>query len=370
MSQHTDTPARPTEAQLARGLRLEAPAPTLAPAGDGPRRFRGTAYTGAALSYYGYLMIVDLAGARLPSPCPVLEGHNRNQRRGVATLSSDGRALAIEGTLLGNDGARAIAADADDGFPWQLSVHAQPQGVEELATGTTAEVNGRTVTGPIDILRRVSIREVSFTPTGVDAGTSAEMLSLSIIPDAGAALAVPTEDIDMPQQSAGTPAPAGTPPATDPDLAARVAALTAELSAATARAEQAEARLAAVPGTDVLADLQRQVSEQGAAIAQRDRDDLILAAEADGRLLPGSKLHEHAAALPLEPLRALLSSLTPIPALTGSQTRGRAPAGAGSTSAETWGPELEAEFGSKEVYEAYQAAQARGLVKIYGGDQA
>ena len=52
-------------------------------------------------------------------------------------------------------------------------------------------------------------------------------------------------------------------------------------------------------------------------------------------------------------------------ALQGAHAGGRAPAAA-PTPARS--PQLEAEFGSREVYDAYRAAEQKGLIKIYGGD--
>lgn len=335
---------------LLAALHLAAEAPALsAPDADGPRRFSGVAYSGAPLQYFGQRMVVDLADVTLPTPCPVLESHDRALRRGVAALASDGERLRIDGRLLANEGAQQIAADADAGFPWQLSIHAEPGSVEELGPGAEATINGRTLSGPLTILRQVRIRETSFTPTGVDAETSARVFSVP---------AHPPEDHPMSEH----PRPEAASPGAEE---ARITQLEQQLAEQTARAEAAEAQLAAAPGAEVVADLQRQVAELTARIETGEREDLILGAEADGRLLPGSALHQHAESLGLEPLKALLASLTPVAALQGSQTGGRAPAAAPTPE---WSPQLEAEFGSREVYDAYRAAEQKGLIKIYGGD--
>ena len=57
-----------------------------------------------------------------------------------------------------------------------MSAHIDPARVESLPAGKTASVNGQTVTGPILILRDSDVREVSFTPTGVDKSTHATVL--------------------------------------------------------------------------------------------------------------------------------------------------------------------------------------------------
>ena len=84
------------------------------------------------------------------------------------------------GRLLSNEDAQSLAADADEGFPWQMSVHAEPGRVEEIAVGASFSVNGRALTGPLIVLRDTLIRELSFTPTGVDAATEARVLSAEV----------------------------------------------------------------------------------------------------------------------------------------------------------------------------------------------
>ena len=93
---------------------------------------------------------------------------------GKLTIGADG--LTISGTLLDNEHGKQVAAEADQGFPWQMSAHIDPARVESLPAGKTASVNGQTVTGPILILRDSDVREVSFTPTGVDKSTHATVL--------------------------------------------------------------------------------------------------------------------------------------------------------------------------------------------------
>ena len=58
-----------------------------------------------------------------------------------------------------------------------MSVYAQAESYEELAAGAVLSVNGNEVTGPAVILRRCTIREVSFTAIGVDSETEAVVLS-------------------------------------------------------------------------------------------------------------------------------------------------------------------------------------------------
>lgn len=159
-------------------IKLSAAEPVaLVSADDAPRTFSGIAYSGKPIGYGGYSVVVDLDGVKFKAKVPVLLEHNPQQMAGVCTLSADSDGLKAEGTLLDNQYGSEIAAAADQGFPWEMSVYAQASSYEELQAGAKAVVNGAEVTGPMTILRGNTIREVSFTAVGVDADTQAVVLS-------------------------------------------------------------------------------------------------------------------------------------------------------------------------------------------------
>lgn len=141
------------------------------------RTFKGVANSGKPFIYQGQRAIVDLDSLNHSAKVPALLLHDRDKRVGFGELSVVNHELIITGTLLDNDDARAIAAEADLGFPWQMSAHVVPSATDELTGEQTAIVNGQTVTAPILILRHCTIPEVSFTPTGVDNQTMAMILS-------------------------------------------------------------------------------------------------------------------------------------------------------------------------------------------------
>lgn len=144
-----------------------------------PRKISGVAYSGDVLAHpFWGSVVFDLSTTTAPEKLPVLVEHDRARRAGVAKLSiTPDRITIASGNLLPNATGAEVAADADAGFPWQLSVHIEPAEVQQLATGETARVNGRTVSGPAAVFRRSLIREVSFTPTGVDHNTNAAVFS-------------------------------------------------------------------------------------------------------------------------------------------------------------------------------------------------
>lgn len=141
-----------------------------------PRTFSGVAHSGKPFTYKGQRAIVDLSTLSHKDAVPALLLHDRAARVGVGRLAVGADGLTISGTLLDNEHGKQVAAEADQGFPWQMSAHIDPARVESLPAGKTASVNGQTVTGPILILRNSDVREVSFTPTGVDKNTHAAVL--------------------------------------------------------------------------------------------------------------------------------------------------------------------------------------------------
>ena len=159
-------------------IKLSAALPVaLATRADDVRTFKGVANSGKPFGYGGYQAVVDLAELSHKASVPVLLEHSPLKMAGVCSLSVTADGLIAEGSLLSNEFGTQIAEAADQGFPWEMSVYAQAESYEELAAGAVLSVNGNEVTGPAVILRRCTIREVSFTAVGVDSETEAVVLS-------------------------------------------------------------------------------------------------------------------------------------------------------------------------------------------------
>lgn len=141
------------------------------------RKFSGIANSGKPFNLYGTKTIIDLSDISFADKVPVLLEHNRNSRIGFGYLSVQNNQLRIDGEPLNNELAKSLAKDADDGFPWQMSVHVKADKTERLGEDEEATVNGQKLSGSLNILRKCQIAEVSFTPTGVDNLTEAALLS-------------------------------------------------------------------------------------------------------------------------------------------------------------------------------------------------
>jgi hypothetical protein len=212
----------------AEALRFASPARFSAddmPDGKKRRKVEGVAYSGDLLTghWYWSAVIFDLAGIERPAGrIPLLMEHDRGKRVGHTGLDIGADALRLsDAVLLDTERGREIADEADQGFPWQMSVHIEPTRIEELQQGASTVVNGRQVAGPATIFRASRIREVSLTPTGVDPNTGAAVFS--------------TRGAVMPDTA---------PPAVQ--ASADVSALQQELTDALKRAEEAETKLAAL----------------------------------------------------------------------------------------------------------------------------
>ena len=242
-------------------FRFEAPAPRFeAPdtdqpaAGAAPRRFVGVAYSGEAIANHWAWgsLVIDLETLSLPDPCPCLLNHERDEPVGVCNLRVADGTLVADGQLLRNEEGQGLAQAADEGFPWQLSIHAEPGVVEEVQPGVAVSVNGRAFTGPLTVFSQTRVRELSFTPTGYDHRTSARVLSL------------PSRAGASPIEASAMSNPTPVPETGDP-----LAALTAQVAALSARAEAAEADLSAAHTSartqavaTLFADLGKPVSDQ------------------------------------------------------------------------------------------------------------
>lgn len=160
--------------------RLSVNAPNLTDDNQGKKKFNGVAHSGLPyVNRWGEKSIIDLNGIKFAKKVPVLQEHNPDMRIGFAELKVENNQLLIDGVFLSNEYAERIYQDGKDGFPFELSIYSEPLSVEYLSTGGIDLINGAQYEGEIRIIRQSQIREVSFTPIGVDKNTHANLLSQS-----------------------------------------------------------------------------------------------------------------------------------------------------------------------------------------------
>lgn len=209
------------------------------PAADGAsgeRQFSGIAYAGEIITDHPLGPIAfDIASMRFDTPLPVLCEHERDETVGVLESVQRGSDVRVAGRLFSDidDEAAAIAAKADKGFPWGLSFFLIPSSIEEVSPGAEYSINGRSVTGPLTVLKGCRARELSFCSVAADGGTHASVFSgdeSETINVEVETMADSKEKTDLETQLR--------------DLEAKFSALSDQLTAEKARADAAETALA------------------------------------------------------------------------------------------------------------------------------
>ena len=149
------------------------------PAGTLPGQFTGIAYSGGVVPAYG--AVIDLASTAVAPTMPLLHEHQRDVIVGVVAAASiiDGN-ITVSGRLFSDmpgTAAEKIGQLAQRGAPFQLSVGLYGYSEQMLDAGQAATVNGRTLSGPVAILRRGTVREVSIVTLGADYESSARLFT-------------------------------------------------------------------------------------------------------------------------------------------------------------------------------------------------
>ncbi len=156
--------------ELLRGAPEDAPEASAAITG-----FDLSAYTGAVVERLWGRLVIALDGITASQQMPVFLGHDQDRIVGYAQRAgNEDGAFRVRGVFSQHtDAAREVMALAAEGFPWQASIGVSPRAIHELPTGAVMEVNGRQITGPIDVWTASEVFETSFVPLGADSTTSA-----------------------------------------------------------------------------------------------------------------------------------------------------------------------------------------------------
>ena len=147
-------------------------------------RFSMVAYTGGAMRIAGwrYPVVVDLAGLSIPSQSrPIRFGHD--QASGVghtdAIKIEDGKLVATGVVSRDTSAAKEVVASARNGFPWQASIGSTVEEFEFFKENQKVTVNGREFAGPINVVRKATLGEISFVDLGADGNTMATVIAQS-----------------------------------------------------------------------------------------------------------------------------------------------------------------------------------------------
>lgn len=140
-------------------------------------RFRMVAYTGSPMRVAGWRfpVVVDLAGLNIPSQTrPIRFSHDPASGVGHSNnIRIEGSQLVATGIVSRDTAAaREIVASSRNGFPWQASIGTTVEEFEFTPEGKQVIVNGRSFTGPVNVVRKATLGEISFVDLGADGQTS------------------------------------------------------------------------------------------------------------------------------------------------------------------------------------------------------
>ena len=229
-------------------IRLEAMADASAGDPNKPRlpRFSMVAYTGGPMRMAGwrYPVVVDLAGLAIPSQNrPIRFGHDAASGVGHTDQirMEDGQLLAAGVVSRDTAAAKEVVVSARNGFPWQASIATSVDEFEFVKENQHATVNGREFAGPLNVVRKSVLGEISFVDLGADGQTSAVVAAQKSTTSQHEEFQAMETTVTTPETPTTT-APAkepvqaasATPPAPAPEPAAAPSPTAAEIRAAAA----------------------------------------------------------------------------------------------------------------------------------------
>lgn len=147
-------------------------------------RFSMVAYTGGPMRVGGwrYPVVVDLTGMAIPSQHrPIRMGHDASQGVGhTDILRVEGGQLIATGVVSRDtSAAREVVASSQNGFPWQASIGSSVEEAEFIKENQKVVVNGQEWTGPLNVIRKSVLGEISFVDLGADGRTSASVAAMA-----------------------------------------------------------------------------------------------------------------------------------------------------------------------------------------------
>ena len=142
--------------------------------------FSMIAYTGGKMSVDGFPhpVVVEFSGLEIPTQnIPIRLDHKAWQGVGHTTkVGIENGELIAEGLISrGTPSAKDVFTSGTKGFPWKASIGGPILECEFVAPGQTAEVNGQKVEGPFHLIRKMTLKEISFVDNAADTNTTAKI---------------------------------------------------------------------------------------------------------------------------------------------------------------------------------------------------
>ncbi|HOQ06012.1 MAG TPA: Mu-like prophage major head subunit gpT family protein [Anaerohalosphaeraceae bacterium] len=159
---------------------------TIEAAGDEKQvpQFSMVAYTGGPMKIAGFThpVVVDLEGLAIERQnIPIRLDHHPKQGVGHThrVAVENGQVIAEGFISRDTSWARDVAKSGSRGFPWQASIGADILEAEFVPNGQSIQVNGRTLQGPLYVIRKSILKEISFVDSGADTNTTAQVAAQS-----------------------------------------------------------------------------------------------------------------------------------------------------------------------------------------------
>ena len=145
---------------------------------DAPKRFDAVAYGGGVIRAKGMggPVVVDLKGVTIVDGTrPILRDHDDTKVVGhsenIQVNPTSG--ITAQGLVSGaGEAATEVLTASRNGFPWKMSIGARISNVQRIAPGASVRVNGRNFVGPIGVVRKAQVYELSIVSLPGDSETS------------------------------------------------------------------------------------------------------------------------------------------------------------------------------------------------------
>ena len=164
--------------------------------------FNMVAYTGGKMRVDGFPhpVVVQFSGLEIPSQSiPIRLDHKPYQGVGHTTkISIEKNELTAEGLISRDTGwARDVANSGTKGFPWKASIGGPILEAEFVPQGNFVEVNGQKFEGPVHVVRKMTLKEISFVDNAADSNTTAtvQAQNKTEVPPVASSPSIPTPAI-------------------------------------------------------------------------------------------------------------------------------------------------------------------------------
>jgi hypothetical protein len=261
MKTSTKRPSAPTDARSTpTALNLLATATFELEAADGAQpaglpRFRMVAYTGGPMRVAGWRhpVVIDLAGLAIPSQSrPIRFGHDPLSGVGHTDAIRVEQGQLVASGVVSRDtaAAREVVVSSKNGFPWQASLGASVEEFEFVRENQQITVNGQQHGGPLNVVRKATLGEISFVDLGADGATSASVAATA--PSTSGEPVMDERELPSAAETSPEPVAATAPAAANPgdSVAASANAAVAQMRAAAVVESQRIAAIRRICGAD------------------------------------------------------------------------------------------------------------------------